>query len=132
MVFEKMENESNLSNAMNTTYEKMTEEQKNYLSRLKVPVWELIIRNSGGHPSITNISGFNFLKYNKPALMVGFNTEKYVDVLKMMQEDFVDLLKEKIDVVNKGGTVSYNTKGVELLGQDTNESVVLKFEDFIS
>lgn len=130
MVFEKMEGESNLSEAMDTIYEKMTDNQKNYLSRLKVPVWELIIRNSGGHPSITNISGFNFLKYNKPALMVGFNTEKYVDVLKMMQKDFVDLLKEKIDVVDKGGTVTYNTKGVELLGQDTNESFVLKFSQF--
>jgi hypothetical protein len=132
MVFKKMENESTLSEAMDTTYDRMTEDQKNYLSRLKVPVWELIIRNSGGHPSITNISGFNFLKYNRPALQVGFNTEKYVDVLKMMQEDFVDLLKEKIDVVNEGGTVKYNTKGVELLGQDTNESIVLKFGDFIS
>jgi len=79
-------------------------------------------RNSGGHPSITNITGFNFLKYNKPALKVAYGTEKYVDVLKTVAKDFVNVLKSKIDIANEGGQVEYDTKGVELLGQDTNEN----------
>lgn len=131
LIFEQMEDSSKLEEAMNTLHENLSPNQKRYLEGLKVPVWELIIRNSGGHPSITNISGFNFLKYNKPALNRAFNTDKYVDVLKKMQQDFVTNLKEKIDVVNKGGSVKYDTKGVELLGQDANESVVLKFSEFI-
>jgi hypothetical protein len=125
-------NEPKLKSTMDTLHGDLKSEQKKYLSNIKVPAWELIIRNSGGHPSITNISGFNFLKYNRPALKMAFNTEKYVDVLKIMAKDFVNNLKEKIDIANQGGKVEYDTKGVELLGQDTNESVVLKYDNFIS
>jgi hypothetical protein len=100
----------------------MTEEQKNFLSGLKIPVWELIIRNSGGHPSITNISGLQFLKYNRQMLKITYNTEKYVDVLKMIAREFVNNLKEKIDSLNSGEEISYQTAGIELLGSDTNES----------
>jgi hypothetical protein len=125
-------NDDLLKTSMDTLHGNLTVEQKNFLSNIKVPAWELIIRNSGGHPSITNISGFNFLKYNKPALEVAFKTDKYTDVLKTMAQDFVNNLKEKIDIANQGGSVEYDTKGVELLGQDTNESVIIKFGDFIS
>jgi hypothetical protein len=114
--------EPELQKNMNTLFNDLTEYQKVYLSNLKIPAWELIIRNSGGHPSITNISGLNFLKYNKQALKTAYNTEKYVDVLKLIARDFVNNLKEKIDAVNQGQSVTYDTKGVELLGQDTNES----------
>jgi len=55
-------NNDKLKDAMNTIYEDMTYDQKNYLKGLKIPVWEIIKRNSGGHPSITNISGLSFLK----------------------------------------------------------------------
>jgi hypothetical protein len=115
-------NEPELRQDMNTLFTDLTPDQKFYLSNIKIPAWELIIRNSGGHPSITNITGFNFLKYNKPALKIAYNTEKYVDVLKTMAKDFVNVLKNKIDIANKGEQVEYNTKGVELLGQDTNEN----------
>lgn len=112
----------NLKNNMNTLYENMTPEQKAYLSELKIPAWELIIRNSGGHPSITNISGLNFLKYNKNALQISYGTEKYVDVLKRIARDFINTLKEKIDMTNAGQEVTYSDSGVDLLGQDTNEN----------
>lgn len=111
-----------LADAMDTLYQDLDEEQLDYLGKLKIPVWELIIRNSGGHPSITNISGLNFLKHNKKMLNIAYNTEKYVDVLKVIARDFINVLKEKIDIVNKGGSVEYDTKGVELTGHDTNES----------
>jgi hypothetical protein len=124
--------EPKLKSAMDTLHGDLKSDQKKYLSNIKVPAWELIIRNSGGHPSITNITGFNFLKYNRPALKVAFKTEKYVDVLKIMAKDFVNNLKEKIDIANQGGKVEYDTKGVELLGQDTNEGFILKFNNFTS
>ena len=115
-------NEPELRQDMDTLFTELTPDQKFYLSNIKIPAWELIIRNSGGHPSITNITGFNFLKYNKPALKIAYSTEKYVDVLKMMAKDFVNVLKVKIDTAKEGGQVEYDTKGVELLGQDTNEN----------
>ncbi len=114
--------EEKMKNAMNTLYKDLTDEQKKLLNENKIPVWELIIRNSGGHPSITNISGLNFLKYNSRMMKIAYDTEKYVDVLKKIARDFVNVLKEKIDAVNSGSDVKYDTKGVELLGQDTNES----------
>jgi hypothetical protein len=113
--------EEGIKSAMNTIYSDMTDEQKSYLSEIKIPVWEIIIRNSGGHPSITNISGLNFLKYNKKMLKITYNTEKYVDVLKVLARELINNLKEKIDVVRAGEKLEYDTKGVELLGQDTNE-----------
>jgi hypothetical protein len=115
-------NDNKLKECMNTLYQDMTPEQLKYLSDLKIPAWELIIRNSGGHPSITNIAGLNFLKYNKQMLKIGYGTESYVEVLKVIARDFINVLKEKIDIVNQGQKVEYDTKGVELLGQDTNES----------
>jgi hypothetical protein len=93
-----------------------------YLDGLKIPAWELIIRNSGGHPSITNISGLNFLAYNRAAMKVGYNTEKYTDIMAMIVNEFINSLKEKIDLSREGKTVTYDTKGVELLGQDMNEN----------
>lgn len=114
--------DSKLKDAMDTNYNDLSREQKNYLSGLKIPVWELIIRNSGGHPSITNISGLNFLAYNKQVMKIVYNTENYTDILKMIARDFVQNLKEKVDVVNAGQKVTYDTKGIELYGQDTNES----------
>ena len=115
-------NEPQLKADMNTLFTDLTPDQKFYLSSIKIPAWELIIRNSGGHPSITNITGLNFLKYNKAALKIAYGTEKYVDVLKTLAKDFVNVLKAKIDIAKEGGQVEYDTKGVELLGQDTNEN----------
>ena len=115
-------NEPELREDMNTLFNDLTPDQKFYLSNIKIPAWELIIRNSGGHPSITNITGLNFLKYNKAALKIAYSTEKYVDVLKTLAKDFVNVLKAKIDIAKEGGQVEYDTKGVELLGQDTNEN----------
>ena len=115
-------NQNEIIISMNTNYDDLNSSQKYKLSKIKIPAWEIITRNSGGHPSITNISGINFLKYNKAALSRAYKTEKYVDVLKMVAKDFVNALKEKIDALNSGNLISYDTKGVELLGQDTNES----------
>lgn len=122
-------NQNDIIIAMNTSHEDLSYSQKTLLSRAKIPAWDIVTRNSGGHPSITNISGLNFLKYNKAALVKAYKTEKYVEVLKEIAKDFVNVLKEKIDVVNDGSEVSYDTKGVELLGQDTNESFIYKVID---
>lgn len=124
-----IETEEGLKDSMNTLYQDMDETQIQFLDTLKIPAWELIIRNSGGHPSITNISGLNFLKYNRQMLKISYNTEKYVDVLKTIARDFINTLKGKIDIATEGGKVEYDTKGVELLGQDTNENFEYQLSD---
>lgn len=118
-----------LKSAMNTVYEKMDFDQKNYLRNFKISVWELITRNSGGHPSITNIQGFGFLKYNKDAMLIAYSTDKYTEVMKKIAREFVNNLKEKIDAIKTGQEVSYQTGGVEFTGQDTNESLTYYLVD---
>lgn len=118
-----------LKSAMDTGYEQLTPEQKNYLSSLKIPVWELITRNSGGHPSITNIAGLNFLAYNREVMKLVYKTENYTDLLKKIAADFVLNLRDKVDIANRGDLITYDTGGVELLGQDTNENFDYRLVD---
>jgi len=110
-----------LKKDMNTVYEDLTESQISNLKNYKISAWELITRNSGGHPSITNIQGWGFLKYNKDAMKLAYDTEKYTDVMKKVAREFVDNLKDKIDLFEQGKSIEYDTKGVEFTGQDTNE-----------
>lgn len=111
-----------LIECMNKTYEKMSVEELDYLRNFKISVWELVVRNSGGHPSITNIQGFNFLKFNKPATNIAYGVEKYTEVMKKIGREFVNNLKSKIDDLEAGKGVQYKTSGVEFKGADMNES----------
>lgn len=115
-------NTEELKDAMNTVYEDLVDKQLSVLRGYKVPVWELITRNSGGHPSITNVQGWGFLKYNKDATMIAYGTDKYTDVMKKISREFVDNLKDKIESFDQGKLVQYDTRGVEFKGQDTNEN----------
>ncbi len=131
MVFKPLK-DNTIVDSMNKSYSDLSYEELKYLDGLKIPVWELIIRNSGGHPSITNISGLNFLAYNKAAMKVGYNTEKYTDIMAMIVDKFINSLKEKINLAREGKLVTYDTKGVELLGQDINENFSYQLVDKIT
>lgn len=125
--------EDGIEDAMDTNYEELTREQKELLSGMKISAWELITRNSGGHPSITNITGFNFLKYNRAALIKAYKTDKYTDVLRAVAREFVEVLKTKIDDVRGNREVKYDTKNIKLLGSTSNESVdnkLVKYNKF--
>jgi len=115
-------NKSEIKSSMDTIYSNLSDSQLSILKEYKVPVWELITRNSGGHPSITNIQGWGFLKYNKDATMAAYETDKYTDIMKKVSREFVDNLKDKIESFEQGKSVEYDTKGVEFTGQDTNEN----------
>ena len=107
---------------MNTIYDKLSPQQIDKLKQYKLSVWDLITKNSGGHPSITNLQGWTFLKYNREAMNIAYGTEKYTDVMKKVAREFVDNLKSKIDKFEQGESIDYQTKGVEFKGQDTNEN----------
>ena len=46
---------------MDKLFSELTEVEKKKLDCIALNAWDLIQANSGGHPSITNISGLNFI-----------------------------------------------------------------------
>jgi len=49
----------------NKPYRFLSKKQKDVLKKITVPAWDVIMAGSGGHKSITNLSGLNFLKNTK-------------------------------------------------------------------
>ena len=87
---------------MNKPFTELTEEEMSLLDSIGISTWDLIQANSGGHKCITNISGLNYLgRSNRPPQgKYKYNPESddapYVKFTKMIQNEFVRLLKEKI------------------------------------
>jgi len=113
--------DANFKSSMNKTYGDMSESDKDVLKSYRIPAWELITRNSGGHPSITNLQGFGFLKYNKTGLAAAYETDRYTEVMKKVAREFVNNLKDKIKKLEAGVEIVYDTKGIEFSGGDSNE-----------
>ena len=94
-----------LDAAMSKLHTNITSAERKELASIKISAWDAIMANSGGHPSITNISGISYLAYRKDGLLKYFNTDKYTDMMKMIQTDVVSKLKEKIDASKEGKPV---------------------------
>lgn len=99
-----------IKTAMNALYTDLTPEQKHKMSQLKISLWDIIMANSGGHPSITNLQGINFLAYRKDLMEMVWKTDSYVDVMKLVQNKFIEILKQKIDDVRAVKRIEYNSK----------------------
>jgi len=88
---------------MEMPFSQLPEEHREMLDDIKVNAWDFIQANSGGHKCITNISGLNFMGRNTrpPQNSGGYNRESedapYVKFTKMIQNEFVKLLQEKIN-----------------------------------
>ena len=87
---------------MNKPFTDLTEEEMTLLDSIGISTWDLIQANSGGHKCITNISGLNYLgRSNRPPQgKYKYNPESddapYVKFTKMIQNEFVRLLQDKI------------------------------------
>ena len=87
---------------MNMPFKDLPEEHQEMLDDITINAWDLIQANSGGHKSITNISGLNYLGRSKrpPQGKYKYNPESedspYVKFTKMIQDEFVRVLREKI------------------------------------
>jgi hypothetical protein len=88
---------------MEKPFSELPEEHREMLDDIKVNAWDFIQANSGGHKCITNISGLNFMgrstrppkgnyKYNPDS-----EDSPYIKFTKMIQNEFVKLLQEKIN-----------------------------------
>ncbi len=118
--------DKDLRDAMNMSYSELDKpenaDKKKVLSMRSISIWELISRNSGGHPSITNLTGFGFFKYNKRACKVAYGVDNYTLVMKKIAREMVNSLKEKIAQERENKKVTYDVGNVEFTGTDTNES----------
>ena len=87
---------------METPFSELPEEHREMLDEITVNAWDLIQANSGGHKCITNISGLMYLGRGKrpPQGKYKYDPDKedsaYVKFLKMLQNEFVRVLQEKI------------------------------------
>jgi len=92
-----------IETAMSKPFTSLTEEEMRLMDDVKVNVWDLIQANSGGHKCITNISGLSYIgRSNRPPRgKYKYDAEKedaaYVKFTKMIQNEFVRVLKEKIN-----------------------------------
>jgi len=66
----------------------LSRKQKNLLEKISVPAWDVIMAGSGGHKSITNISGLNFIQEDQ-------YSGGYVQLVKDIQYEIVKrMIKE--------------------------------------
>jgi hypothetical protein len=96
-----------IKDLMSKKSSELTEEEWSFLDEIKVPVWDVIQANSGGHKCITNISGLNYIGRSKrpPQGKYKYDSEKddspYIKFLKMLQKRFVNVLQDKINQSEK-------------------------------
>jgi hypothetical protein len=89
--------------AMKKPFSDLTDKEMRMLDSISVNAWDLIQSNSGGHKCITNISGLSYLGRSKrpPKGKYKYNEESddspYIKFTKMVQNEFVRVLKAKID-----------------------------------
>jgi hypothetical protein len=92
----------NIIQIMKRPYYSLSENDFLKLDDVKISCWDLIQAMSGGHKCITNISGLNYLGRAKrpPVGEYRYDPESddtpYVKFTKMIQNEFVEKLKEKI------------------------------------
>lgn len=116
---------NNIERCFNMLYSEWSEIDKEEMSKIKIPFLNIVLRNSGGHASITNLQGFQYLSTRPDILKILFKTDNYMTMMKVVSNKYIEILKDKID----SKTISYNyDKSLEL-----GSSVILEnFEYFLS
>ena len=88
--------------AMEKPFTSLTEDEQRLLDSITVSAWDIIMANSGGHKCITNISGLSYLgrstrpPQGKSKYGAKSDDSPYIKFTKMIQDEFVKVLKEKI------------------------------------
>jgi len=72
-----------ISDISTKPYKYLSGKQKALLKKIEIPLWDVIMAQSGGHPDITNISGLNF--YGK-----GFT-----GIMQEIQKEIAKVMKDK-------------------------------------
>lgn len=91
--------EKELQNIMDQHFDKLSDEEKEILDNIFISGWNIVLRNSGGHRCITNISGLNYLARSKrPADKEKKPSKKTDDEDKIIKVDINDLIIENIEL----------------------------------
>jgi len=94
---------THIGKIMDKPFTDLSEDEKEILDKVTINAWDLIQSNSGGHKCITNISGLGYLGRSKrpPEGKYKYNPESddspYVKFTKMIQNEFVKVLQDKIN-----------------------------------
>jgi hypothetical protein len=120
--------QSRMRNAIDKRYTSLNDFEKRELEKFKIKAWDILKANSGGHASITNIQPLGILSYassvaKEHLLEPTFGSSKYIDIMKKIQADFINVLKEKIDEERTTTNVGAGADSVA-------ESFMKKFDDF--
>lgn len=99
VIQDKNVSEKELQNIMNQHFNKLSEEDKEILDDIYINGWDIVLRNSGGHRCITNISGLNYLVRSKRPPKKEQKPSKKVDKKdKIIKVDINDLIIENIEL----------------------------------
>jgi hypothetical protein len=90
-----------ISDISNKLYKSLSEKQKQFLDRISVNGWDVVLANSGGHKCITNISGLSFLyrkerKNNQPDATENIPQELMHIATYNGENNFVKEIKSKL------------------------------------
>jgi hypothetical protein len=123
--------EEELERIMDMQFNQLDEEEKQVLDNIVISGWDVVIKNSGGHKCITNISGLNYLRRsNRPP-----NKEEKRPARETVRVNNVystDLIVENIEVdstvskLDKKGNKKPLSDGQYYI-QDTSE--IMKIEN---
>ena len=104
----------------NKPFSEWKSEEKDRVKWLRISFLDIILKSSGGHPSITNISGLDMIDFRKDLLksLFGFDTLK--EFLQLIASDFIKELRKDIDLVVKGEDIEKSD--LELKGGLTLEN----------
>jgi hypothetical protein len=99
---ENMEGWEKLKDILDTPYNNLSENELQILDNFGLPLWNIVKANSGGHKSITNISGLNYYgRAKRKPSGGGYRRDDgdetpYVKLTKNIQSKIVDELKKEI------------------------------------
>lgn len=111
-----------IKKCMDKPFSEWTSEEQIEMDWFKIPAWDIIIGSSGGHPSITNIQGLNYLGSRPDLLKRLFGVPSYVPVMKKIADTFMTNLKSKIDIAKEEKEIEYAKTDFKLLGSIHNEN----------
>ena len=108
---------ASIKRCLNKPFDKWSREDREEMDWMRIPIWTLIEANSGGHPSITNITSLNYLSCRKDLITRLFKTDNYTDIMRLIADKFVECLQQKIDMIKSGQKVVYDIGDVKLGGE---------------
>jgi len=74
-----------IADITNKKYAQLSKKQKDQLKRISIPLWDIIVAQSGGHKDITNLQGFAFMGSGK----------EYLPLMRDVQTEIAKEMKDK-------------------------------------